>query len=91
MTNEARLTELVTNAIATVLNIPASRISSEVNLIRDLGVQSIDILDIGFELEVSIRKSINFADILRFARSRVSGNAFDLKVRDIVEYLMVDR
>ncbi len=57
------INKAVVASLVEVLNIDANAISSDSKLISDLGVESIDFLDIGYELEKHIGTEISFATI----------------------------
>ena len=76
--------EAVTKAIAIVMNIDAATLKLETDIIDDLGAESIDLVDIGFELERLTGLEIDLNKIRQLAMLNQSKR---LRVQDFVEYI----
>ena len=76
MTNQD-LMATIQKVIRDVLNNQSMEIKSESRLLDDLGLESIDLLDISSEIENSIGKELDFKDVAAFAKK--SGGTADLK------------
>ena len=80
--------EAVTKAIAIVMNIDAATLKLETDIIDDLGAESIDLVDIGFELERLTGLEIDLNKIRQLAMLNQSKR---LRVQDFVEYIKAMR
>lgn len=79
-------------AIRTVLNNQNLTVKSDSRLVEDLGLESIDLLDLSSELENSIGKELDFREIAEYA-SEQSGRPADLrsiKVSNMIEYIQAN-
>ena len=82
------LMENIQKVIKDVLNNQSIVIKAESRLIDDLGLESIDLLDISSELENVIGKEIDFKDVAEFAKKN-TGN-LDLKsitISHLIQYI----
>jgi acyl carrier protein len=85
-------TELLQNiekVIRDVVNNQTLSVKAESTLISDLGLESIDLLDISSELENTIGKEIDFKSVAQFSTQK-SGKALDMKslsVQDLMDYI----
>lgn len=90
MKTEQELFHDVIEAITAVLNVKADQIQKNSKLIADLGAESIDFLDISYELEKRVHHEIDLKKIVRSSNSN-SQNEFiakqELSVNDIISYL----
>lgn len=77
----------VDKAIKTVLNNPSLQVTPEAKLIDDLGIESIDLLDISSELEKSVGRELDFKELTQKASQNQGRSARDLSVGDLVSYL----
>ena len=88
---KAQIQEHVEGAIRTVLNNPTLEIKPESKLIDDLGIESIDLLDISSELEKSVGRELDFKEIAEKAASAPAAEAAQsakaLRVVDLVNFL----
>jgi acyl carrier protein len=76
-------------AIRTVVNNQNLTVRADSRLVEDLGLESIDLLDLSSELENSIGKELDFREIVEYATAQ-SGRPADLrsiKVSDMIEYI----
>jgi acyl carrier protein len=87
MTAQNELLELVIDSVSTALHCPKDNLGPGVRLVKDLGAESIDMLDISFELEQRLGREINFLEIIRYAQKRNSSGARDIRLADISGYL----
>ncbi|MGZ3650775.1 MAG: acyl carrier protein [Bdellovibrionota bacterium] len=87
MTAQADLLHLVIDSVVAALNCPSESVGASSRLVQDLGAESIDMLDISFELEQRLGRELNFLEIIRFAQKRNSSGAREVSVGDIVGYL----
>jgi acyl carrier protein len=85
--NESQIEQSVRSAIATALSLDSKLINQDSMLIRDLGAESIDFLDITYEIEQRLGRELNFLEILRFAQQTSGAPGRDLSVQSIVAYL----
>ncbi len=86
MSQEVILSQVET-AIRTVLNSKDLEIKPESKLAGDLGIESIDLLDISCELEKSLGRELDFKELAKHVSSTKGINAKDLAVGDVVEYI----
>ena len=86
MTREEIQTQVET-AIKTVLNNPSLDVNPEAKLINDLGIESIDLLDISSELEKSVGRELDFKELAKQASTAGTATAGNLRVMDLVNYL----
>ena len=87
MRTEEELTQQVIQAISSALSVDGKTIQPQTRLIKDLGIESIDMVDIAYELEQILSTEVDFADVLRFAREKAKDRDYELKVQDIVDFL----
>jgi acyl carrier protein len=86
-------TELLTtvgSAIKDVLNNPSLEVKLESRLINDLGLESIDLLDVSSELEGTIGLEIDFKEVAEFVKSNSGGSVSDMKgvrVQDLISFI----
>jgi acyl carrier protein len=84
-----QLLESVSKIIREVVNNASLKIESGSLLIGDLGLESIDFLDVSSELENLVGKEVDFKALAESV-SKKSGKPADIKavsVKDLVEYL----
>lgn len=86
-------TELLTTvgtAIKDVLNNPSLEVKLDSRLINDLGLESIDLLDVSSELEGAIGLEIDFKEVAEFVKSNSGGSVSDMKgvrVQDLISFI----
>jgi acyl carrier protein len=65
----------VRTCLATALDVPADDVREEARLVDDLGADSLDLLDILFQLEQAFHVTVAPRDFERRARERLGGEA----------------
>ena len=78
LVNGGRLDDLITEIVAEVLVIPSDAVRPGASLIRDLGAESIDFMDLVFRLEDALGRSIPYTRWQRFLEVNLAGS--DLSV-----------
>ena len=68
----------VSECLSIVLDIPATSVREEVRLVGDLGADSLDLLDLSFQLEQRFRIRVTPRDIERRTRERLGGGPLDV-------------
>ena len=71
--NGRGLDELVREIVAEVLVIPSERVVPGSALVRDLGAESIDFMDLVFRLEDALGRRIPYTQWQRFLERRLPG------------------
>ena len=88
MSNNELLSSIET-AIRSVVNNPKLAVKSESRLIEDLGLESIDLLDVSSELENSLGWELDFREVAE-AVSKKSGKPIDsktIRVQDLMDFI----
>lgn len=90
--NEEEILRAVLASVEAVTRRPAAGLSVENRLIGDFKMESIDIIDLLYEIEKQLKVSINLAEVFQ-ARREAQGQReqFDLKIQEIVDYLKTVR
>jgi len=78
--------EAVYAALETVKDVPRSAPSTS-SLTRDLGLESIDIVDLFFEIEQATGKVIELNQLLSQGQARTGRRFEDISVQDIIDFL----
>ena len=78
LVNGVRLDDLITEIVAEVLVISPEAVRPGASLIRDLGAESIDFMDLVFRLEDALGRSIPYTRWQRFLEVNLAGS--DLSV-----------
>jgi acyl carrier protein len=84
------LTTEIETVIKQVLNNPRIEIRPESRLMEDIGLESIDLLDVSSELENSVGIEVDFKDVVFFLRERQRSDKIDMKavrVQDLIDYI----
>lgn len=92
MGNEQELLGTIQKAIRDVLNNQNLTVNLESKLIGDLGLESIDLLDLSSELEQTIGKELDFKEVADFVKKR-SGGTSDMNtasVRDLTDFILAN-
>ena len=92
MSNQDELLGTIQQAIRDVLNNQSLNVKLENKLIGDLGLESIDLLDLSSELEQSIGKELDFKEVAELVKKRSGGSA-DMKsasVQDLTDFIMAN-
>lgn len=87
MATEQELFTQVESAVREVLNTDEGEIKQESMFRADLGAESIDLLDISFELEKLTGKELDFREVVQFVNEKRGSEVSDISVGDIVSYL----
>ncbi|HEY8256163.1 MAG TPA: acyl carrier protein [Gemmatimonadales bacterium] len=73
LVNGRRLQELVRDIVAEVLVISPEAVTPDAALVRDLGAESIDFMDLVFRLEEALETRIPYTRWQRFLETRLAG------------------
>ncbi|NCN27505.1 acyl carrier protein [bacterium] len=86
--NEELLSTIGT-AIKEVLNNDELEIKAESRFVQDLGLESIDFLDVSCELENAIGREVDFKDVSEFVNKNANNPnaAKELSVANVIAYL----
>jgi acyl carrier protein len=87
MTNEEELFLQVEEAVRAVLNTEEGEIKMESMLRADLNAESIDFLDISFEIEKRTGIELDFPSVLKYMMEKKGTEITDLSIADIIQYL----
>lgn len=68
----------VRECVASVLEIPVDSVGEKDRLIDDLGAESLDLLDLVFQLEQKFHVSISPGDIERRAKAKLEGTPLEI-------------
>ncbi len=80
---------LIESAVRNVVNNQALAVKPESLLVDDLGLESIDLLDVSSELENGIGKELDFREVAEYVKQK-SGRQVamkSLKVGDLLDYI----
>ena len=83
----------LSQAIKDVVNNQSLTVNLDHRLVGDLGLESIDLLDVSSELENTIGKELDFKEVAEFL-SQKNNEPVDMRkmrVSDVIEYLSVQR
>lgn len=90
--NAAELNSGIGEVIRAVVNNPALEVNPDSKLMDDLGLESIDLLDVSSELENTIGVEVDFKDVVMFIRTQdASADMKTLRVQDLVNYLQATK
>lgn len=84
--NHSSAEEAVYAALEIVKDVPRTS-PSESSLTRDLGLESIDIVDLFFEIEQATGTVIELNQVLGQAQSKQGRRFEDISIQDIIDYL----
>lgn len=87
MTNENDLFLQVEEAVRAVLNTEEGEIKMESMFRSDLNTESIDFLDISFEIEKRTGVELDFPSVLKYIVEKKGAEITDLSIADVVSYL----
>ena len=87
MTNENELFLQVEEAVRAVLNTEEGEIKMESMFRADLNTESIDFLDITFEIEKRTGVELDFPSVLKYMVEKKGTEITDLAIADLVGYL----
>ena len=78
----------IEKAVRTVLNTKEGEIKMETMFRTDLDVESIDFLDIGFEIEKLTGVELDFSEVIQFFNEKKGAEITDFSISDLVDYLI---
>lgn len=79
----------VLEAVETVTRRPSSSLNPSTKLISDLGLESIDTIDLLFEIEKRLGLSVNLAEVFQNQRrSMGQRQQFDLELGELARHLV---
>ncbi len=87
MATDQELFIQVEEAVRTVLNTEEGEIKMESMFRADLDAESIDFLDIGYEIEKRTRVEIDFSEALQYLNEKKGEEVTDISTGDLVDYL----
>lgn len=89
MQSQQELLSTIQQAVRDVLNNQNMVVKMESKLIEDLGLESIDLLDVSSELENAISKEIDFKEVAEFVKTRNGGTGDMRRVttQDLVDFI----
>jgi len=87
MADEQELFLQVADAVRAVLNTEQEEVTMESMFRTDLGAESIDFLDMSFEIEKRTGVELNFQSALQYIIEKKGAEITDLSVADLVDYL----
>jgi acyl carrier protein len=87
MKTEQELFVQVEEAVRTVLNTEEGEIKMESMFRADLGAESIDMLDISYEIEKLTGVELDFQEVLDFMNEKKGKEVTDISVDDLVDYI----
>jgi acyl carrier protein len=77
----------VATAVGGVLNTKPGEIKPESRFREDLGAESIDMIDISFEIEKATGKELDFKQVIDYLNKAKGASVKDISVSDLVTYL----
>ncbi|NTV91785.1 MAG: acyl carrier protein [Chlorobiaceae bacterium] len=89
MLSEKELFEKLEDAIRAVLNTEAGDITKESMFKADLDAESIDYLDISYEIEQRTGVELDFTEALQYITEKKGDDITDISVQDIIDYMML--
>ena len=87
MQTEQQLFTNIEKAVSSVLNTKPGEITMDSKFRGDLGAESIDMIDISFEIEKTTGKELDFKQIAASLQQTQGSEVKDLKIGDLVTYL----
>lgn len=88
MISEKELFEKVEEAVRTVLNTDEGEIKKDSMFKADLDAESIDYLDISYEIEQRTGMELDFTEALQYITDRKGTDITDVSVQDVLDYMM---
>lgn len=85
---EKELFEKVEEAVRTVLNTSEGEITRASMFKADLNTESIDYLDISFEIEQRTGLELDFTEAWQYITEKKGADTTDISVQDMVDYIM---
>ncbi|NTW83469.1 MAG: hypothetical protein HGB36_08905 [Chlorobiaceae bacterium] len=88
MLTEQELFEKVAEAVRTVLNTSEDEISRKSMFKADLKAESIDYLDISYEIEQRTGIELDFTEALEYLTDKKGEDVTDISLQDIIDFIM---
>ena len=88
MISEKELFEKIEEAVRTVLNTDEGEIKKDSMFKADLDAESIDYLDISYEIEQRTGMELDFTEALQYITDRKGADITDVSVQDVLDYMM---
>jgi len=88
MLSEKELFEKIEEAIRVVLNAPEGEIKKESMFKADLDAESIDFLDISYEIEQRTGVALDFNEALHYITEKKGADITDISVGDVFDYII---
>jgi acyl carrier protein len=85
--SEEQLLATFQSAIRDVLNNPKLTVTAENSLFEDLGLESIDLLDLSSDLEKTLGRELDFKGIFKAVTAKKGISTQEVSVGDVVQYL----
>lgn len=79
----------VADAVGGVLNTKPGQVTLQSRFREDLGAESIDMIDISFEIEKATGQELDFKQVLEHVKKTSGGEVKDLTIGDLVGYLQI--
>ncbi len=80
------LVKIIKESLAIILDRPVAPLSLDASLSKDLGLESIEILDLFVEIEQRLGRPIDLIELIR-NRSSSTNYSKNISIRDIVEFI----
>ncbi|MCG8345730.1 MAG: phosphopantetheine-binding protein [Chlorobiales bacterium] len=87
MISDKELFEKVEEAVRAVLNTEEGEIKKESMFKADLDAESIDYLDISYEIEQRTGLELDFTEALEYITDRKGSDITDISVQDVLDYM----
>ncbi len=87
MLSEKELYEKLEEAVRTVLNTEPGEIRKESMFKADLKAESIDYLDISYEIEQRTGIELDFTEALQYITEKKGDDITDISVQDMMDYM----
>lgn len=84
---QTELFNQVATAVSGVLNTKPGEVKPDSLFRGDLGAESIDMIDISFEIEKATGKELDFKQVIEFLNKSKGTDVKDISVSDLVTYL----
>lgn len=85
--NQDELFKHFEKAVKDVLNNPKVEVSPEATLFDDLGLESIDLLDLSCDLEKTLGRELDFKAIYKHVTTQKGVTPNQVRVRDVVGFI----
>lgn len=88
MLTEHELFEKVEDAVRTVLNTSEGEIGRESMFKADLKAESIDYLDISYEIEQRTGIELDFTEALEYITDNKGADVTDISMQDLIDFIL---